>query len=92
MLVYKLLAVASWVSDKGEMFVKLLRNKKISPKPARTKKCSLKLGTSTERVKRSMIIICENYAEVYHILFSPTNSKLLCYNLLYSNTVIYYNT
>ena len=30
-----------------------------------------------------MIKICEDYTEEYHILFNPTQSKLLCYNLLF---------
>ena len=29
-----------------------------------------------------MILICEQYAKEYEILFSPIKSKLLCYNLI----------
>ena len=28
-----------------------------------------------------MISVCESYAERHHIIFNPTKSKLLCYNV-----------
>ena len=31
-----------------------------------------------------MISVCESYAERYHITFNPTNSKLICYNIVLS--------
>ena len=30
---------------------------------------------------KKMISVCESYAERHHIIFNPTKSKLLCYNV-----------
>ena len=32
-----------------------------------------------------MISVCESYAERHHIIFNPTKSKLLCYNVVPSS-------
>ena len=32
---------------------------------------------------RQMILICEQYAKEYEIMFNPIKSTLVCYNLIY---------
>ena len=40
------------------------------------------IATPSIYCMRQMILICEQYANEYEILFNPINSKLLCYNLI----------
>ena len=40
------------------------------------------IATPSIYCMRQMILICEQYAKEYKIMFNPIKSKLLCYNLI----------